>query len=199
MIRRLARCSGCCATKNWSIPANIEYEYKGGDSSQEVRRCLEYCRRGLNSIILAHDRNSSSRPCVTLGDRRECIRAPELTAAREGRGWKLLFDGKSLAGWQGTRRDDAGAGWKAVDGVLDARGGGRRHPDGRGVRRLRAAASSGRSPKGGNSGIFFRVVKDGDEPGHRARSIQVLDNAGHIATARTRSPQRDRTTPSIRR
>lgn len=32
----------------WPIPANIEYEYKGGDSVEEVGKCLDYCRRALN-------------------------------------------------------------------------------------------------------------------------------------------------------
>lgn len=31
----------------WPIPANIEFEYKGGDSVAEVGRCLDYCRRAL--------------------------------------------------------------------------------------------------------------------------------------------------------
>ena len=31
----------------WPIPANIEYEYKGGDSVEEVGKCLAYCRRAL--------------------------------------------------------------------------------------------------------------------------------------------------------
>jgi len=35
--------------EKWSIPANIEYEYKGGNTIQEVTRCLEYCRRQLDS------------------------------------------------------------------------------------------------------------------------------------------------------
>ena len=37
----------------------------------------------------------------------------------------------------------------------------------------------GRLRKGGNSGIFFHVIKEGDERGGPARSIQVLDNAVH--------------------
>jgi sugar phosphate isomerase/epimerase len=31
----------------YPIPANIEYEYQGGDTVAEVRKCYEYCRRAL--------------------------------------------------------------------------------------------------------------------------------------------------------
>jgi sugar phosphate isomerase/epimerase len=31
----------------WPIPANIEYEYKGADAVEEVRRCLDYCKKVL--------------------------------------------------------------------------------------------------------------------------------------------------------
>ncbi len=34
-------------TKKYKIPANIEYEYKGGDTVEEVRKCYEYCKRAL--------------------------------------------------------------------------------------------------------------------------------------------------------
>ena len=33
--------------KMYSIPANIEYEYKGEDTVAEVRRCFEYCKSSL--------------------------------------------------------------------------------------------------------------------------------------------------------
>lgn len=33
--------------KKYPIPANIEYEYEGGDTVAEVRKCYEYCRRAL--------------------------------------------------------------------------------------------------------------------------------------------------------
>ena len=35
--------------QGWPIPVNIEYEYKGTDTLEEVRRCLEFCRRELES------------------------------------------------------------------------------------------------------------------------------------------------------
>jgi len=33
--------------KRYPIPANIEYEYAGGDTVAEVRKCYDYCRRAL--------------------------------------------------------------------------------------------------------------------------------------------------------
>ena len=35
--------------ERWTIPAHIEYEYKGTDTISEVTRCLEYCQRQLDS------------------------------------------------------------------------------------------------------------------------------------------------------
>ncbi len=34
-------------SRKYAIPANIEYEYQGGDTVAEVRKCYEYCRRAL--------------------------------------------------------------------------------------------------------------------------------------------------------
>jgi sugar phosphate isomerase/epimerase len=34
-------------TKKYKIPANIEYEYKGADAVEEVRKCYEYCKAAL--------------------------------------------------------------------------------------------------------------------------------------------------------
>ena len=42
---------------------------------------------------------------------------PTLTPAETKEGWKLLFDGKSLNGWQGYKGRPT-AGWKAADGIL---------------------------------------------------------------------------------
>jgi sugar phosphate isomerase/epimerase len=33
----------------WKIPANIEYEYRGGDTVEEIKRCLAYCKQALGA------------------------------------------------------------------------------------------------------------------------------------------------------
>ena len=33
-------------------------------------------------------------------------------------GWKLLFDGKTTAGWRGFKKDSMPSGWQVVDGAL---------------------------------------------------------------------------------
>ena len=37
--------------KKLAIPANIEYEYKGEDTVEEVRRCLAYCKKALEGPV----------------------------------------------------------------------------------------------------------------------------------------------------
>ena len=39
---------GLLQQNGWPIPANIEYEYKGADSVDEVGKCLAYCRKALS-------------------------------------------------------------------------------------------------------------------------------------------------------
>jgi hypothetical protein len=41
-----------------------------------------------------------------------------LTAAEQKAGWRLLFDGRSLANWRGYKTGVVPAGWKVVDGTL---------------------------------------------------------------------------------
>ena len=45
-----------------------------------------------------------------------------LTPAEKAAGWKLLFDGTSLAGWRGYQTEAPGAGWRVEDGALVLRG-----------------------------------------------------------------------------
>jgi hypothetical protein len=44
--------------------------------------------------------------------------ANQLTDAEMKDGWKLLFDGKSSAGWHSFNKKTFGPGWKIADGTL---------------------------------------------------------------------------------
>jgi len=43
----IRECLQLLRTRKWKIPAVIEYEYKGADTVEEVRKCYEYCRKAL--------------------------------------------------------------------------------------------------------------------------------------------------------
>ncbi|MBI4544392.1 MAG: DUF1080 domain-containing protein [Gemmatimonadetes bacterium] len=102
-----------------------------------------------------------------------------LTAEERAAGWRLLFDGRTTAGWRARGRTDMPAGWQVVDGALTrvAPAGDIVTVDEFGDFEL---ALEWKISPGGNSGIFFRVV---DEPEREVYEsgpeMQVLDNAGH--------------------
>lgn len=93
-------------------------------------------------------------------------------------GWKLLFDGRSLAGWQGYRTNSAPAGWHASNGVLSK--------DGR-VVDLSTVEQFGdfelgfdwKLSAGGNSGAFYRGTEEYDYVFWSAPEYQLLDDARH--------------------
>jgi hypothetical protein len=101
-----------------------------------------------------------------------------LTAAEREAGWRLLFDGSSLAGWRRHRSDAPPAGWRAVDGTLVREG-----PGGDIVTVDQFAnfefALEWKVAPGGNSGIFYRVA-DGPGPTYETGpEMQVLDDERH--------------------
>jgi 3-keto-disaccharide hydrolase len=101
-----------------------------------------------------------------------------LTPEEKAAGWKLLFDGKSLAGWRGFKSPTPPEGWKAIDGLLvrESGGGDLMTVEQYGDFELRL---DWRISEGGNSGIMFRVTPDGEETWHSGPEMQVLDNTRH--------------------
>ncbi|HTR20225.1 MAG TPA: DUF1080 domain-containing protein [Gemmatimonadales bacterium] len=101
-----------------------------------------------------------------------------LTPAEQQGGWRLLFDGRTTAGWRGFRLDSMPAGWQVVDGTLT---------------RVASAGDIMTKEKfanfeltlewnisqGGNSGIFYRASEDDDAIYWTAPEMQVLDDARH--------------------
>lgn len=102
-----------------------------------------------------------------------------LTAAERAAGWELLFDGTTLSGWRGYRRETPPeTGWEIKDGTL------------RTVARVRGGelitarkftdfelAWEWRMAEGGNNGVKYFVTEDRPRaPGHE---YQLLDDARH--------------------
>lgn len=105
--------------------------------------------------------------------------ANTLNSSEKAAGWRLLFDGRSLDGWRGYRRDAVpDAGWEVKDGTL------------RTVARVKGAdiittQSFGdfelswewRVAPGGNNGVKYFVTEDRPQsPGHE---YQMIDDAGY--------------------
>lgn len=108
----------------------------------------------------------------------------QLTAAEKKAGWTLLFDGKSLDGWRGYKRQDAaGTRWKVDAGTLTLPAN-----DGKDTRGQRDIISTNtfdrfelsfdfRVAEGANSGVKYYVLEDLDAAiGHE---YQIIDDVRH--------------------
>lgn len=84
----------------------------------------------------------------------------ELTDAERGAGWRLLFDGKTTAGWREYRQHTLSPKWKAIDGALTFSDSGRK--EGLGIvsedqfENFEMIAEW-KITEGANSGIMYRV------------------------------------------
>ena len=100
----------------------------------------------------------------------------KLTDAEKAAGWKLLFDGKTTAGWRNFRKQDISRGWQVIDGAL-----------------CRVDKSAGdiitteqydnfvleldyKVPPHANSGIMYRVSEDEARAPFTGVEYQILDN-----------------------
>ena len=103
---------------------------------------------------------------------------PSLTAAEKAAGWKLLFDGKSLAGWRGYKTETPPTGWRAVNGELvrDGEGGDLMTAEQYGDFEMRF---DWKITQGGNSGVIYRIATTEPFPWHTGPEFQILHNAGH--------------------
>src|SRR5262245_47812767 len=89
-----------------------------------------------------------------------------LTAEEKAAGWKLLFDGKTTAGWRNYKKPEIGAGWKVEKGALvraDQGAGDIITADKYGAFELSLEYNIS---KEGNSGLMFHVTEEGGAPWH---------------------------------
>jgi hypothetical protein len=100
-----------------------------------------------------------------------------LTAEERAAGWRLLFDGRTLEGWRGYKRD-APQGWAVEDGTIARTGPGGDIMTVEQFGSFELALEWKISP-GGNSGIFYRGTEQGVHIWESAPEMQVLDNTKH--------------------
>ena len=103
---------------------------------------------------------------------------PMLTATEKADGWKLMFDGKSLAGWRGYKTETVPTGWTAADGVLSrtGEGGDLMTVEQYGDFEMRF---EWKVTQNGNSGVIYRIATTEPYPWHTGPEYQVLHNQGH--------------------
>ena len=99
-----------------------------------------------------------------------------LTPAERQAGWKLLFDGKTTAGWRGYRTDTVSSAWHVVDGILTKTVGTadimtkEQYQD----FELRF---DWKLATGGNAGVFYRGTNEFDHIYWTGPEFQLLDDA----------------------
>lgn len=89
--------------------------------------------------------------------------------------WKTLFDGKSLDHFRGYKKDKPDPGWKVDDGIIKfaGKGGDLMTKD---KYQFFEMALEWNLPKGGNSGIIYRVAETGGPAYHTGPEIQILSS-----------------------
>ena len=115
---------------------------------------------------------------LALGTTAVNAQMPALTAAEKADGWKLMFDGKSLAGWRGYKTEKPSGGWRAFNGDLVRLGGGGD---------LMTVEQYGdfemrfewKITEYGNSGVIYRIGTTEPYPWHTGPEYQILHNQRH--------------------
>ena len=99
-----------------------------------------------------------------------------LTKKEAAHGWRLLFDGQTMADWRGYKMADLPAGWRVEDGIIV------KDSSAEDIVTRDSFANfeltmDWKLAKGGNSGIFYRGTEEYDHIYWSAPEYQLLDDA----------------------
>jgi hypothetical protein len=112
---------------------------------------------------------------------------PSLTDAEEAEGWKLLFDGQTLNGWQDFKGRKNNT-WEVQDGTLhckalneNAKGDGDERGDIMTIEEFAnfELAFDWKISAQGNSGVMFRVTEEFEQPYYSGPEYQLIDDTGY--------------------
>jgi hypothetical protein len=102
-----------------------------------------------------------------------------LTPAEQKAGWRLLFDGRTTAGWRGYRSTVMPAGWRVVDGALSRVEQASDIVTLEQYRNFDLSLEWKLTTPGANSGIFYRATEGSDQIYFSGPEMQVLDDDVH--------------------
>ena len=106
-----------------------------------------------------------------------------LSDEEKNAGWRLLFDGRTTAGWRGYRSKTMPASWKVEKGSLLSRP---QEGESRGdiitVEQFDnfELVLEWKMTKGNNSGVIYRATEEHANVWESGPEVQILDNAGHL-------------------
>ena len=112
-----------------------------------------------------------------------------ITEPERRAGWRLLFDGHSLEGFRGYRKEGPGTGWVVEDGAIVRRGPTAGDLVTKETFERFELELEFRVGPGGNSGVMFHVTESQPKPWMSGPEIQILDSAAGLHSQRT-DPQR---------
>jgi hypothetical protein len=127
-----------------------------------IKQCLKlagFCSSLCLSLIVSADEHPNQLSVVEKAD-----------------GWKLLFDGKTLAGWRGYKSEQIADQWKIIDGALTLTAG--KAGDVMTVEEFGdfEIAFEWKISSGGNSGVIYRVGLGEAASYKTGPEYQILDN-----------------------
>ena len=111
----------------------------------------------------------------------------ELTPEEKTQGWRLLFDGKTTAGWRGYRGSEMPPKWEIIDGALTLTKSspvGAAGAEGTGIVTVDKFANfdfrwEWKLAEGGNSGVIYFVSEDLPKPHETGLEYQLADAKLH--------------------
>jgi len=122
-------------------------------------------------------------PVAEAQDRRLAGKENTLSPDEKNAGWRLLFDGRTTAGWRGYKSKMMPDSWKVENASLLSRPlKGNSRGDIVTVDQFDnfELVLDWKMTKGGNSGVFYRATEEHANVWDSGPEFQILDNAGHI-------------------
>jgi len=133
----------------------------------------------LRAALLFYTTIAATGTCQSTNTGNTSTPMNTLSAEDQQAGWKLLFDGKSTAGWRNYKKETVGPGWTVIDGVLTRSGENAGDIVTTDKYRNFELALDWRVAEGGNSGILYRATEDNEYIWQSAPEMQILDDEHH--------------------